>query len=102
MSKFSVLSTIKRDGEFFYKGDTLEVDGEQAEQLLQAGAVCVPGDEPKEVSVEESTVATEGGDTWGAVPDPVPPTEPVAEPTVPTTETPVETVVEPTETGEGL
>lgn len=102
MSIFSVLSTIKKDGEFFYKGDSLEVDGEQAEALVLAGAICVPGEEPKEVSVEESTAATEGANTWGAQPDPVPATETVEETTTTTEETKVEEVVPATETGEGL
>ena len=102
MSKFSVLSTIKKDGEFFHKGDSIEVDGEQAEQLVFAGAICVPGEEPKEAAEEESTVATEEANTWGAQPDPVPATEEVIEPTTTTEETKVEEVVPLTETGEGL
>lgn len=102
MSIFSVLSTIKKDGEFFYKGDSVEVEGEQAERLVFAGAICVPGEEPKVVAEEESTAAPEEANTWGAQPDPAPTTEEVVEPTTTTEEPKVEEVVAPTETGEGL
>lgn len=102
MSIFSVLSTIKKDGIVYNSGDTIEVEGEAAEQLVFAGVICVPGEEPKAVAEEESTAAPEEANTWGAQPDPVPTTEEVAEPTATTEETKVEEVVPPTETGEGL
>lgn len=59
MSTYKVKSNLKHDGKEFAKGDTIELEGEQAKQLLQDGIIVDPN--------------AEGGEGEGEAESPQPP-----------------------------